>query len=73
MDMKSKHNLASAYMAAWHAVKGTHDRVVVNPEPHGWFEIINTCGSTRISRRVRIAAIASGLFALTAQLERAAQ
>jgi hypothetical protein len=39
MDMKAKHNLASAYMAAWHAVKGTHDRVVVNPEPHGWFEI----------------------------------
>jgi hypothetical protein len=47
--------------------------MVINPEPNGWYEIIQTIGSTRLARRVRCAALLSGLAALTAQLERAAQ
>jgi len=72
MTLKDRHNLADAYMSAWHAVKGAHDRMVINPEPHGWYEIIQTTGSTRTARRVRCAALLSGLAALAAQLERAA-
>jgi hypothetical protein len=72
MNTKDRHNLADAYMSAWHAVKGSHDRMVINPEPNGWFEIIQTTGSTRTTRRVRCAALLSGLAALAAQLERAA-
>ena len=67
MDIKTRHNLADAYMSAWHAVKGSNNRLVVNPEPLGWFEIINA-GTTR---RVRAAGLVSSLAALTAQLERA--
>jgi hypothetical protein len=69
MDIRDRHNLADAYMSAWHAVKGSHDRMVINPEPNGWYEIIQTIGSTRMERRVRCAALLSGLAALTAQLE----
>jgi len=73
MDIRDRHNLADAYMSAWHAVKGSHDRMVINPESNGWYEIIQTIGSTRMARRVRCAALLSGLAALAAQLERAAQ
>jgi len=54
-------------MSAWHAVKGAHDRMVINPEANGWYEIIQTTGSTRTARRVRCAALLSGLAALAAQ------
>lgn len=70
MDTRDRHNLADAYMSAWHAVKGSHNHIVINPEPHGWYEIINTTESTRTARRVRCAALLSGLAALAAQLER---
>jgi len=71
MDNRDRHNLADAYMSAWHAVKGSHDRMVINLEPNGWYEIIQTIGSTRMARRVRCAALLSGLAALAAQLESA--
>ena len=69
MDIVDKTNLASAYAAAWLAVKGRPATVTV--DPHGWFTVNKGTGYID---RVRASALIKGLAVLTARMvERAAQ
>lgn len=72
MSPIDRHHLAAAYCAAWHAVKGPHDRMVVNPEPNGWFEKINTCAGYRLTKKVRASELIKALAVLAGRLERLA-
>ena len=69
MSPIERNYLAQAYMSAWAAAK--HDTCVVNPEPHGWFEV-RKIGTITIVERVRAAQLLKGLVVLTGRLERAA-
>lgn len=69
MNTKDRHNLADAYMSAWHAVDGNR-RVVVNPAPNGWYELILTMGAHQITRRVRASELLADLADLTAKLNK---
>ena len=51
MDIIDKTNLASAYAAAWLAVKGRQATVTV--DPHGWFTVNKGIG---VTERVRASA-----------------
>ena len=70
MDIVDKTNLASAYAAAWLAVKNRPATVTV--DPHGWFTVNKGLGSPQ---RVRASALIKGLAVLTARMvePRAAQ
>ena len=67
MTEKDRLNLAQAYMSAWAAAKRSD--CVVNPEPHGWFEVRRR-GTYPIVERVRAARLLEGLVVLTARLEK---
>lgn len=56
-------------MSAWHAVDGNR-RVVVNPAPTGWYELILTMGAHQITRRVRASELLADLADLTAKLNK---
>jgi hypothetical protein len=63
MDIVDKTNLASAYAAAWLAVKNRPATVTV--DPHGWFTVNKGLGSPQ---RVRASALIKGLAVLTARM-----
>ena len=63
MDIVDKTNLASAYAAAWLAVKGLPATVTV--DPHGWFTVNKGLGSPQ---RVRASALIKGLAVLTSRM-----
>jgi hypothetical protein len=68
MDIVDKTNLASAYAAAWLAVKNRPATVTV--DPHGWFTVNKGLGTPQ---RVRASALIKGLAVLTSRMvERAA-
>jgi hypothetical protein len=69
MNTKDRHNLADAYMSAWHAVDGTR-RAVVNPAPNGWYELILTMGAHQITRRVRTSELLADLADLTTKFNK---
>jgi hypothetical protein len=60
MTEKDRLNLAQAYMNAWNAVKQNH--CVVNPLPHGWFEV----RKAPLVDKVRAGRLLEGLVRLTA-------
>ena len=63
MDIVDKTNLASAYAAAWLAVKNRPATVTV--DPHGWFTVNKGLGTPQ---RVRASALIKGLAVLTARM-----
>jgi len=63
MDIVDKTNLASAYAAAWLAVKGRPATVTV--DAHGWFTVNKGTGYID---RVRASALIKGLAVLTARM-----
>jgi len=63
MDIIDKTNLASAYAAAWLAVKNRPATVTV--DPHGWFTVNKGLGTPQ---RVRASALIKGLTVLTARM-----
>ena len=63
MDIVDKPNLASAYAAAWLAVKNRPATVTV--DPHGWFTVNKGLGTPQ---RVRASALIKGLAVLTARM-----
>ena len=63
MDIIDKTNLASAYAAAWLAVKNRPATVTV--DPHGWFTVNKGLGSPQ---RVRASALIKGLAVLTSRM-----
>jgi hypothetical protein len=63
MDIVDKNNLASAYAAAWLAVKGRPATVTV--DAHGWFTVNKGTGYID---RVRASALIKGLAVLTARM-----
>jgi hypothetical protein len=63
MDIVDKTNLASAYAAAWLAVKRRPATVTV--DPHGWFTVNKGLGSPQ---RVRASALIKGLAVLTSRM-----
>ena len=63
MDIVDKNNLASAYAAAWLAVKGRPATVTV--DPHGWFTVNKGTGYID---RVRASVLIKGLAVLTARM-----
>lgn len=63
MDIVDKTNLASAYAAAWLAVKNRPATVTV--DPHGWFTVNKGLGAPQ---RVRASALIKGLAVLTSRM-----
>jgi len=63
MDIIDKTNLASAYAAAWLAVKNRPATVTV--DPHGWFTVNKGLGTPQ---RVRASALIKGLAVLTSRM-----
>lgn len=63
MDIVDKTNLASAYAAAWLAVKNRPATVTV--DPHGWFTVNKGLGTPQ---RVRASALIKGLAVLTSRM-----
>lgn len=63
MDIVDKTNLASAYAAAWLAVKNRPATVTV--DPHGWFTVNKGLG---VPQRVRASALIKGLAVLTSRM-----
>jgi hypothetical protein len=63
MNIVDKTNLASAYAAAWLAVKNRPATVTV--DPHGWFTVNKGLGTPQ---RVRASALIKGLAVLTARM-----
>lgn len=63
MDIVDKTNLASAYAAAWVAVKKRP--VTVSVDAYGWFTVDKGLGAPQ---RVRASALIKGLAVLTARM-----
>jgi hypothetical protein len=63
MNIVDKTNLASAYAAAWLAVKNRPATVTV--DPHGWFTVNKGLGTPQ---RVRASALIKGLAVLTSRM-----